>query len=74
MTAVMQHHDGNLDDDATVLLTEWRGGHQGELTPVNHPEAATGGATRGNQRPALRGSAPLSSESPRVGGIASGCG
>ncbi|MFB8754542.1 PP2C family protein-serine/threonine phosphatase [Streptomyces nigra] len=33
MTAVMQHHDGSLDDDATVLLTEWRGGHQRELTP-----------------------------------------
>ncbi|WP_437097056.1 PP2C family protein-serine/threonine phosphatase [Streptomyces sp. enrichment culture] len=33
MTAVMEHHDGKLDDDATVLLTEWRGGHQQELTP-----------------------------------------
>ncbi|MGW5492447.1 PP2C family protein-serine/threonine phosphatase [Streptomyces olivaceoviridis] len=33
MAAVMDHHDGKLDDDATVLLTEWRGGHQQELTP-----------------------------------------
>nr|BFD88260.1 PP2C family protein-serine/threonine phosphatase [Streptomyces sp. Xyl84] len=33
MAAVMEHHDGKLDDDATVLLTEWRGGHQRELTP-----------------------------------------
>lgn len=33
MAAVLNHHDGKLDDDATVLLTEWRGGHQQELTP-----------------------------------------
>ncbi|MEW2078421.1 PP2C family protein-serine/threonine phosphatase [Streptomyces sp. NPDC013433] len=33
MAAVMDHHDGKLDDDATVLLTEWRGGHQDELIP-----------------------------------------
>jgi hypothetical protein len=33
MAAVLNHHDGRLDDDATVLLTEWRGGHQQELTP-----------------------------------------
>ncbi|MFF4982338.1 PP2C family protein-serine/threonine phosphatase [Streptomyces sp. NPDC001046] len=33
MAAVMDHHDGTLDDDATVLLTEWRGGHQQELIP-----------------------------------------
>ncbi|MGW2461242.1 PP2C family protein-serine/threonine phosphatase [Streptomyces sp. NPDC001761] len=33
MSAIMEHHDGRLDDDATVLLTEWRGGHQQELTP-----------------------------------------
>ncbi|MEU6546661.1 PP2C family protein-serine/threonine phosphatase [Streptomyces sp. NPDC046859] len=33
MTAIMEHHDGNLDDDATVLLTEWRGADQRELTP-----------------------------------------
>ncbi|MEV5357100.1 PP2C family protein-serine/threonine phosphatase [Streptomyces sp. NPDC052693] len=33
MAAVLDHHDGKLDDDATVLLTEWRGGHQQELTP-----------------------------------------
>ncbi|MEV6960686.1 PP2C family protein-serine/threonine phosphatase [Streptomyces sp. NPDC051207] len=33
MAAVMEHHDDKLDDDATVLLTEWRGGHQQELTP-----------------------------------------
>ncbi|MFF8592331.1 PP2C family protein-serine/threonine phosphatase [Streptomyces sp. NPDC015220] len=33
MAAVMEYHDGKLDDDATVLLTEWRAGHQQELTP-----------------------------------------
>jgi serine phosphatase RsbU (regulator of sigma subunit) len=33
MAAVMAHHDGLLDDDATVLLTEWRGGQQRDLTP-----------------------------------------
>ncbi|MEU0742087.1 PP2C family protein-serine/threonine phosphatase [Streptomyces sp. NPDC006134] len=33
MAAVLEHHEGGLDDDATVLLTEWRGGHQQELTP-----------------------------------------
>lgn len=33
MAALMDHRDGALDDDATVLLTEWRGGHQHELTP-----------------------------------------
>ncbi|MGI5479482.1 PP2C family protein-serine/threonine phosphatase [Streptomyces lavendofoliae] len=33
MAAVLEHHDGKLDDDATVLLTEWRGGHQQELNP-----------------------------------------
>ncbi|MFI8194293.1 PP2C family protein-serine/threonine phosphatase [Streptomyces sp. NPDC085946] len=33
MAAVVEHHDGRLDDDATVLLTEWRGGHQQELNP-----------------------------------------
>ncbi|WP_055495964.1 PP2C family protein-serine/threonine phosphatase [Streptomyces sp. TP-A0356] len=33
MAAVMDHNDGRLADDATVLLTEWRGGHQDELTP-----------------------------------------
>jgi serine phosphatase RsbU (regulator of sigma subunit) len=33
MAAVMDHHDGLLDDDATVLLTEWRGGLQRDLTP-----------------------------------------
>ncbi|MGK5448627.1 PP2C family protein-serine/threonine phosphatase [Streptomyces radiopugnans] len=31
--AVLEHHAGRLDDDATVLLVEWRGGHQGDLTP-----------------------------------------
>ncbi|GAB3119808.1 PP2C family protein-serine/threonine phosphatase [Streptomyces calidiresistens] len=31
--AVMEHHAERLDDDATVLLAEWRGGHQGKLTP-----------------------------------------
>lgn len=30
----MDHNDGRLADDATVLLTEWRGGHQDELTPT----------------------------------------
>ncbi|NEY33975.1 SpoIIE family protein phosphatase [Streptomyces sp. PRKS01-65] len=33
MAAVMDHHDGRLDDDATVLLTEWRGGDQQALIP-----------------------------------------
>ncbi|MGA5042213.1 PP2C family protein-serine/threonine phosphatase [Streptomyces capoamus] len=33
MAAVMDHHAGRLADDATVLLTEWRGGDQQELTP-----------------------------------------
>ncbi|WP_059008238.1 PP2C family protein-serine/threonine phosphatase [Streptomyces specialis] len=33
MHAVLRHHSGRLDDDATVLLTEWRGGHQSDLTP-----------------------------------------
>ncbi|MGY0068958.1 PP2C family protein-serine/threonine phosphatase [Streptomyces sp. QTS137] len=33
MAAVLDHHHGTLDDDATVLLTEWRGGHQQELIP-----------------------------------------
>ncbi|MEU2559916.1 PP2C family protein-serine/threonine phosphatase [Streptomyces longispororuber] len=32
MAAVLDHHDGRLDDDATVLLTEWRCGQQ-DLTP-----------------------------------------
>ncbi|MGK5448185.1 PP2C family protein-serine/threonine phosphatase [Streptomyces radiopugnans] len=31
--AVLEHHAGRLDDDATVLLVEWGGGHQEELTP-----------------------------------------
>ncbi|GAA2390956.1 PP2C family protein-serine/threonine phosphatase [Streptomyces glaucosporus] len=31
--AVLEHHADRLDDDATVLLAEWRGGHQQELTP-----------------------------------------
>lgn len=33
MRAVLDHHAGRLDDDATVLLAEWRGGHQDDLTP-----------------------------------------
>jgi serine phosphatase RsbU (regulator of sigma subunit) len=33
MAAVLDHHDGHLDDDATVLLAEWRGTRQTELTP-----------------------------------------
>ncbi|MFF9060295.1 PP2C family protein-serine/threonine phosphatase [Streptomyces sp. NPDC101213] len=33
MAAVLDHHDGTLEDDATVLMTEWRGGHQRELVP-----------------------------------------
>ncbi|GAB3213646.1 PP2C family protein-serine/threonine phosphatase [Marinactinospora endophytica] len=31
--AVLDHHAGRLNDDATVLLAEWRGGHLEELTP-----------------------------------------
>ncbi|MEV5886323.1 PP2C family protein-serine/threonine phosphatase [Streptomyces sp. NPDC052020] len=31
--AVLAHHDGELDDDATVLLAEWRDPHQDDLTP-----------------------------------------
>ncbi|MDH6514975.1 serine phosphatase RsbU (regulator of sigma subunit) [Streptomyces sp. SAI-135] len=33
MHAVLDHHSGRLEDDATVLLTEWRAGHQDRLTP-----------------------------------------
>jgi serine phosphatase RsbU (regulator of sigma subunit) len=33
MAAVVDHHDGHLADDATVLLTEWRGGRQDRLNP-----------------------------------------
>ncbi|MGQ5637778.1 MULTISPECIES: PP2C family protein-serine/threonine phosphatase [unclassified Streptomyces] len=33
MRAVIDYHAGRLDDDATVLLTEWRAGHQHKLTP-----------------------------------------
>jgi serine phosphatase RsbU (regulator of sigma subunit) len=33
MAAVLDHHDGRLEDDATVLLTEWRGGQEDRLTP-----------------------------------------
>ncbi|WP_229840211.1 PP2C family protein-serine/threonine phosphatase [Streptomyces roseolilacinus] len=33
MHSVLEHHAGELDDDATVLLAEWRGGHQDALTP-----------------------------------------
>ncbi|MFJ4953809.1 PP2C family protein-serine/threonine phosphatase [Streptomyces sp. NPDC088760] len=33
MAAVMDHNEGRLADDATVLLTEWRGSQQHELTP-----------------------------------------
>ncbi|MEU0227950.1 PP2C family protein-serine/threonine phosphatase [Streptomyces sp. NPDC006284] len=33
MAAVLAHHDGRLDDDATVLLAEWRSGRQDELVP-----------------------------------------
>ncbi|MFI1722603.1 PP2C family protein-serine/threonine phosphatase [Streptomyces sp. NPDC020489] len=33
MAAVLLHHEGTLEDDATVLLTEWRGAHQEKLTP-----------------------------------------
>ncbi len=33
MRAVLDHNAGRLVDDATVLLAEWRGGHQRELTP-----------------------------------------
>ncbi|MFG2881423.1 PP2C family protein-serine/threonine phosphatase [Streptomyces sp. NPDC048297] len=33
MHAVVEHHAGRLADDATVLLAEWRAGHQDTLTP-----------------------------------------
>ncbi|MFF4837751.1 PP2C family protein-serine/threonine phosphatase [Streptomyces sp. NPDC001315] len=33
MHAVVEHHVGRLDDDATVLLVEWRAGHQDRLMP-----------------------------------------
>ncbi|MFF5105872.1 PP2C family protein-serine/threonine phosphatase [Streptomyces sp. NPDC000134] len=33
MRAVLDHHAGPMDDDATVLLAEWRGGHHDVLTP-----------------------------------------
>nr|WP_226534868.1 PP2C family protein-serine/threonine phosphatase [Streptomyces daghestanicus] len=33
MRAVLDHHAGRMDDDATVLLAEWRGGHQDDLVP-----------------------------------------
>ncbi|MEV7072433.1 PP2C family protein-serine/threonine phosphatase [Streptomyces sp. NPDC093990] len=33
MHAVLDHHSGKLEDDATVLLTEWRAGHQDRLVP-----------------------------------------
>ncbi|WP_449350378.1 PP2C family protein-serine/threonine phosphatase [Streptomyces shaanxiensis] len=33
MHAVLDHHCGRLNDDATVLLTEWRAGHQHRLVP-----------------------------------------
>jgi serine phosphatase RsbU (regulator of sigma subunit) len=33
MRAVVDHHAGSLDDDATVLLAEWRPGQQEQLTP-----------------------------------------
>jgi serine phosphatase RsbU (regulator of sigma subunit) len=33
MHAVLDHHSGRLEDDATVLLTEWRAGHQHRLVP-----------------------------------------
>ncbi|WP_445281874.1 PP2C family protein-serine/threonine phosphatase [Streptomyces sp. DSM 118148] len=31
--SVLDHHDGHLDDDATVLLAEWRDPDQDNLTP-----------------------------------------
>lgn len=33
MHSVLDHHCGRLDDDATVLMTEWRVGHQDRLVP-----------------------------------------
>ncbi|MFH8804553.1 PP2C family protein-serine/threonine phosphatase [Streptomyces sp. NPDC017936] len=33
MHAVLDHHDGEIDDDATVLLAEWRDPDQDNLTP-----------------------------------------
>ncbi|MFL5996655.1 MAG: hypothetical protein ACJ736_20505 [Streptomyces sp.] len=31
--AVLDHHCGRLDEDATVLLAEWRAGHEHRLVP-----------------------------------------
>ncbi|MEU1710998.1 PP2C family protein-serine/threonine phosphatase [Streptomyces sp. NPDC005706] len=31
--SVLDHHDGHLDDDATILLAEWRDPDQDRLTP-----------------------------------------
>ncbi len=31
--SVLRHQSGELQDDATMLFVEWRGGHAGELTP-----------------------------------------
>ncbi|MDW4903969.1 hypothetical protein RB628_01070 [Streptomyces sp. ADMS] len=33
MAAVVDQHADKLDDDATVLLSEWCGGHQENRTP-----------------------------------------
>jgi hypothetical protein len=36
--ALLEHQEGQLDDDATMLLVEWRSGTQGRLLP-DHDEA-----------------------------------
>ncbi|MFI7501621.1 PP2C family protein-serine/threonine phosphatase [Streptomyces sp. NPDC049687] len=45
--AVLDHHDGHLNDDATVLLCEWHGGTQAAspLTGVSPHRAAGGPAS-----------------------------
>ncbi|MGN5382459.1 PP2C family protein-serine/threonine phosphatase [Streptomyces lasalocidi] len=40
-----EHHAGHLNDDATVLLVEWRAAHQDQLTPS--PAARTAGPEPG---------------------------
>ncbi len=45
MHAVLDHCAGQMDDDATVLPAEWRGGYQDELTPASR--APPGGGAGG---------------------------
>lgn len=38
--SILGHHDGRLDDDATVLLLEWHGPHgvpRGDMAPIKSP-------------------------------------